>query len=307
MLDIALLGTGGMMPLPNRFLTSLMLRLNGKYMLIDCGEGTQVSIKMLGWGFKNIDVICFTHYHADHVTGLVGLLLTIGNSGRSEPLTLIGPKGLRKMVEGMRIIAPELPFELEMIELEDNEESLKIGNFEINALKVEHMITCYAYNLNVRRAGKFDVLKANENNVPKEIWGALQKNDKLEYEGKLYNHEMVLGEERKGIKVTYCTDSRPVERLVDFARKSDLFICEGLYGEDEKLEKAKDKKHMIFSEAATLGKRAEVREMWLTHYSPALSEPTEFEDSVKAVFDKVKLGEDRMNKTIMFDNDDELI
>lgn len=303
MLDVALLGTGGMMPLPDRFLTSLMLRLNGKYMLIDCGEGTQVSIKMLGWGFKNIDVICITHYHADHVTGIVGILLTIGNSGRTEPLTIIGPKGLVKMIEGMRIICPEIPFELKLIELEDFEESFKISNFEISAIKVEHRIDCYAYRIDVKRVGKFDVEKAEKNNVPKAVWGNLQKSDEIEYNGIIFKQNMVLGEERKGIRVTYCTDSRPVERLIGFAEKSDLFICEGLYAEDEKLEKAISKKHMIFSEAAKLGKLSDVKEMWLTHYSPALSEPEAFEENVKSVFDKVKLGYDRMNTKITFEND----
>ncbi len=302
MLDVALLGTGGMMPLPDRFLTSLMLRLNGKYMLIDCGEGTQVSIKMLGWGFKNIDVICFTHYHADHVAGLVGILLTIGNSGRRDPITLIGPKGLKKMVDGMRIICPELPFELNMLETENITDNFKIGNFEINSLKVEHRIDCYAYNIIVRRAGKFDIKKAELNNVPKAVWGELQKKDKAEYNGIIYTPDMVLGEERKGIKVTYCTDSRPIKELVEFAKKSDLFVCEGIYAEDEKLEKAIEKKHMIFKEAAQLGKLADVKQMWLTHYSPALTEPELFEQDVKSVFEKVELGYDRINTKITFEN-----
>lgn len=302
MLDAALLGTGGMMPLPNRFLTSLMLRLNGKYMLIDCGEGTQVSIKMLGWGFKNIDVICFTHYHADHIGGLAGLLLTIGNSGRTETLTLIGPQGLKRVVEGIRIICPELPYEIEMLEIDEDEKSYKISGFEISAIRVEHRITCYAYSVNVKRAGRFDVQKAKANKVPLELWGVLQKNEKAEAGGCIYTSDMVLGQARKGIKLTYCTDSRPVERLIPFAYGSDLFICEGLYGEEEKLDKAADKKHMIFSEAARLGRAADVKEMWLTHYSPALAEPELFEDYVKGIFDRVRLGKDRMCTTLMFEN-----
>ena len=110
MLDVCLLGTGGMMPLPYRWLTALMTRFNGSSLLIDCGEGTQVAIKEKGWSFKPIDVICFTHYHGDHISGLPGLLLTMGNADRKEPLTLIGPKGLERVVNALRIIAPELPF-----------------------------------------------------------------------------------------------------------------------------------------------------------------------------------------------------
>lgn len=291
------------MPLPNRFLTSLMLRLNGKYMIIDCGEGTQVSIKMLGWGFKNIDIICFTHYHADHTSGLPGLLLTIGNSGRTSPLTLIGPKGLVKVVEGMRIICPELPYEINMVEIEGDTAEFKIGDFNIKAMKAEHRIICYAYSVIVKRAGKFDVSKADANGVPMEIWGTLQKNGTAEFNGVKYTSDMVLGEQRKGIKLTYCTDSRPIEGLVSFAKDSDLFICEGIYAEDEKIEKAIDKKHMIFSEAARLGKAAQVKQMWLTHYSPALTEPEEFEDFLKGIFDKAELGKDRMTKVLRFSRD----
>ena len=110
MLDVCLLGSGGMMPLPYRWLTSLMVRYNGSSLLIDCGEGTQIAIKEKGWSFKPIDVICFTHYHGDHISGLPGLLLTMGNADRKEPLTLIGPKGLERVVNALRVIAPELPF-----------------------------------------------------------------------------------------------------------------------------------------------------------------------------------------------------
>ena len=112
MLDVCLLGTGGMMPLPGRRLTALMTRYNGSSLLIDCGEGTQVAIKEKGWTFKPIDAICFTHYHADHISGLPGLLLTMGNTDRREPLTMIGPKGLERVVTALRTIAPELPFQV---------------------------------------------------------------------------------------------------------------------------------------------------------------------------------------------------
>ena len=126
MLDICLLGTGGMMPLPRRWLTSLMLRYNGKSILIDCGEGTQLAIKEQGWSFNPIDVICFTHYHADHISGLPGLLLTMGNADRTEPVTMIGPKGLSRVVSSLRVIAPELPFDINFIELTENEQTVEV-------------------------------------------------------------------------------------------------------------------------------------------------------------------------------------
>ena len=138
MLDVCLLGTSGMLPLPGRWLTSLLLRYNGSSMLIDCGEGTQIAIKEKGWSFHPIDVICFTHYHADHISGLPGLLLTIGNSDRTEPVTLIGPKGLSRVVSALRVIAPELPYELRFIELSESREHISINGYEIDAFKVNH-------------------------------------------------------------------------------------------------------------------------------------------------------------------------
>ena len=143
MLDVCLLGTSGMLPLPDRWLTSLMTRYNGSSLLIDCGEGTQIAIKEKGWSFNPIDVICFTHYHADHISGLPGLLLTIGNSDRTKPVTLVGPKGLSRVVGALRVIAPELPFELKFIELTKPQEHISINGYEIEAFKVSH--TCLLY------------------------------------------------------------------------------------------------------------------------------------------------------------------
>lgn len=302
MLDVALLGTGGMMPLPGRFLTSLMLRLEGRMMVIDCGEGTQVTMKQLGWGFKNIDVICFTHYHADHISGLPGLLLTIGNSARTEPLTIAGPKGLSRVYEGLKTICPELPFEVNLVELEPEEE-LSVGVFNIKSLKVNHKITCYAYRVDVKRAGRFNVEKAEKNNVPKRVWSVLQKQPVVEFEGVTYTSDMVLGDDRRGLSVSYCTDTRPVDALPNFVRESDLFVCEGMYGEEEKLNKAKEYKHMLFSEAARIAKEADVREMWLTHFSPAMPFPEMYINNARSIFENTHLGKDRKSVTLMFDNE----
>ena len=135
MLDVCLLGTGGMMPLPYRKLTACMTRFNGHSLLIDCGEGTQVGIKERGWSVKPLDAICFTHFHADHISGLPGLLLTMGNAERTEPLTLIGPEGLVRVVNALRVIAPELPFEIECIELTQSEETLLYMGMRLRHIK----------------------------------------------------------------------------------------------------------------------------------------------------------------------------
>ena len=157
MLDVCLLGSGGMMPLPYRWLTALMMRYNGSSVLIDCGEGTQIAVKEKGWSFKPIDVICFTHFHGDHISGLPGLLLTMGNAERTEPLTLVGPKGLERVVNALRVIAPELPFPIEFIELTKAEEELELNGYHIKAFRVNHNVTCYGYSIEIKRAGKFNL------------------------------------------------------------------------------------------------------------------------------------------------------
>ncbi len=301
MLEICLLGTGGMMPLPNRWLTSMLLRYNGKMLLVDCGEGTQIPLKMCGWGFKAIDAILFTHYHADHVAGLPGLLLTLGNSGREEPLTLIGPPGLRTVVEGLLVISPILPYDIKLLELPQEQSSeFEIDNIKVKNIPVEHWMTCFAYSFEIDRPGKFDVKKAGELGVPVEYWKRLQKGETIDIGNMVIKPEMVLGKTRRGLKVSYCTDTRPVEGLADFIKDSDLFICEGMYGHDEDLQKAIEKKHMLFSEAATLAKLGEVDELWLTHYSPALENPLDYITSVKSIYENTIAGSDLMTKCLKF-------
>ncbi|MBQ6806356.1 MAG: ribonuclease Z [Lachnospiraceae bacterium] len=301
MLDICLLGTGGMMPLPYRWLTSLMARYNGKSILIDCGEGTQIAMKEKGWSPKPIDIICFTHFHADHISGLPGMLLTMGNAERTEPLLLIGPKGLTKVVSALRVIAPELPFEIECMELTEAEQTLSFDGFRIETFKVNHNVVCYGYNIVIDRVGKFDVEKAKENGVEQRYWSRLQKGETIETEQGILTPDMVLGPPRKGIKLTYCTDTRPTDSIVRNAKEADLFICEGMYGEPEKKKKAKEYKHMTFYEAATLAKEANVKEMWLTHYSPSLVRAEDYMKDVRKIFSNAVAGKDGMSVTLLFE------
>ncbi|POP33127.1 ribonuclease Z [Lactonifactor longoviformis] len=301
MLDICLLGTGGMMPLPRRWLTSLMTRYNGSNLMIDCGEGTQVAVKEKGWSFKPIDTICFTHYHADHISGLPGMLLTMGNAERTEPLTLIGPKGLNRVVSALRVIAPELPFEIQCVELTESVEHLKSHGYEITAFRVNHNVVCYGYTLEIKRGGKFLPERARELGIPLKCWNPLQKGETVTWEGNTYTPDMVLGAPRKGIKLTYTTDTRPTASIRENARESDLFICEGMYGEKEKEAKAREYKHMTFKEAACLAKEAEVKELWLTHYSPSLVRPEEFMDEVRAIFPRSYPGKDGQSADLQFE------
>ena len=304
MLDVCLLGTSGMMPLPGRWLTALMTRYNGSSLLIDCGEGTQITIREKGWSFHSIDIICFTHYHGDHISGLPGLLLSMGNSDRTEPITLIGPKGLERVVNALRIIAPELPYELKFIELMAPEEVIEINGYRITAFQVKHNVICYGYSIYIKRGGRFYAEKALEQQIPQKFWNRLQKGDTIVEGEIIYTPDMVIGTERKGIKVTYCTDSRPVKSIIDNAMDSDLFICEGMYGENEKDTKAKEYKHMTFCEAAKLAKDAKVNELWLTHYSPSLIRPEDFISEAKRIFPNAKPGKDRKSVTLEFDEDE---
>ncbi len=303
MLDVCLLGTGGMMPLPYRWLTSLMMRYNGKSILIDCGEGTQVAMREKGWSPKPIDIICFTHYHADHISGLPGMLLTMGNAERTEPLIMIGPKGLTKVVNALRVIAPELPFEIQCVEITEHTQDFSFDGFTIRAFKVNHNVVCYGYSMIVERSGKFDKDRALAQEIPMKLWSRLQKGETIEEGGIVYTPDMVLGEARKGLKVTYCTDTRPTESIEENAVGADLLILEGMYGEPDKLAKAREYKHMTMYEAAKIARKVNAPQLWLTHYSPSLMRPEEFMGEVRKIFPNAVAAKDGRSVELKFEED----
>lgn len=303
MLDICLLGTGGTQPLVNRWLTSLMVRYQGHAVLIDCGEGTQIAAQKVGLSLKPVDKILITHLHADHISGLPGLLLTMGNMGRTEPLSIIGPVGTERAVHSLLCIARTLPFEVQVSELDGEDELMYFLDCDIRAFAVQHGMPCYGYSFSLPRAGKFDAARAREQGIPLQLWKRLQKGETVEEAGTIYTPDMVLGPARRGLKLTYCTDTRPTPAIAKAAAGSDLFICEGMYGEDENLPKAKENKHMLFSEAAQLAADAGgVKELWLTHYSPSLPNPKSFRDVARGIFPNTHTPRDGWFKTLTFED-----
>ncbi len=303
MLDVSLLGTGGMMPLPYRWLTSLYVRYNGKGVLIDCGEGTQIALNSLKLSAKHIDVMCFTHYHADHISGLPGMLLSMANADRTEPVVMVGPKGLKRVVPALRVIAPELPFDIELREITENTYDFNLDELRLKAFKVRHNVICYGYSMTLDRAGRFDVERAEKAGIPQRAWNRLQKGDTVEMDGNIFTPDMVLGPPRKGIKLTYTTDTRPTEGIVNEADGSDLLICEGMYGEEDKIENAKKNKHMTMYEAAKVARAAKVKELWLTHYSPSLTKPERYMKAVRKIFPEAVAAKDGRSVTLGFEKE----
>ena len=306
MIDLLLLGCGGSMPMPNRFLSAVLLSYKGRKILIDCGEGTQVSMRMVNTGFKTIDIICITHIHGDHIVGLPGLLGTIGNSGRTEPLTIIGPEGITDTVNKLRVIANYLPYEINIIEnpkgIFNINDEYPGWNTQISTLELDHSSPCIGYSFYFQRQPEFDVEKAKKNNVPKTLWSRLQKNEeKISLDGIEYTSDMVLGKERNGIKVSMTTDTRPIKEIPDFIKNSDYFICEGTYGIDEDLPKAIKNKHMTFREAAKLAKDGNAKNLLLTHFGTAMDEPELYLNNATEGFENTIIGYDRYNVTLNFE------
>jgi ribonuclease Z len=302
-IDVCLLGTGGTMPLPGRWLSALLLRCGRDLILFDCGEGTQVTWKMRGWGFRWVGAICLSHLHADHVMGLPGVLLQLAHSERVEPVTIYGPRGVARTVAALRIVAPRLPYQVVVEELSGGEEFPLPGGLTASCLRVDHGPPCLAYRVDLARGRPFLPDAARALGVPLPLWRRLQHGEPVTWEDGSAQPDQVLGPSRPGLRVAYVTDTRPTGALPNFVANADLLVSEGMYGPAEDADKAAENGHMTFAQAATIARMAGVRRLWLTHFSPSLENPRQYLREAQAVFPNTTVGQDGLTAALHFRDD----
>lgn len=307
MLEVCTLGTGGTLPIPERALASLYVRENGQALLIDCGEGTQVGIRKLGWGFKCLDGLLLTHFHGDHCTGLAGLLLSLEKAGREETFHIYGPPGLKRVVEGLCVIVPPLGYPVMLHEISPREpEAIEMIGLKIQPFPVNHGgMPCFGFRIELPRSAAFDPEKAQALGVPMGDWKRLQAGESVRVSLKKIRPEDVQGKARKGISVVYSTDTRPCETLKKACRGADLLILEGMYGSEEKREQALKNHHMLFSEAAEIARDADAGALLLTHFSTSLETPEEELPAATEIFEKTRCAQDGLCVTLRYPKDEE--
>jgi ribonuclease Z len=260
-----------MMPLPYRHLTSALVRREGDIFLFDCGEGTQVSLRRLNLRWKKINAIFISHTHADHVTGLPGLLMLSSQVDRDEPLYIYGPPKIAEYVETSRnVLDMYINYQIVVKEITAPCAVYEGEGFYIRAFPLRHTKTCVGYTLEeLDRPGEFNPETALALGVPRgPLWNKLQHGQTVKSSGgEDVTPEQVLGRKRQGRKFSFVTDTLYTPSIADEVRGSDLFICEGMFADDV-AGQALEKKHMTARQAAKLARAARVKKLALIHYSP---------------------------------------
>lgn len=299
-MEAFILGTSGMMPLPNRYLTSMLLRREGSLFLFDCGEGTQVSLRRLNLRWKKIDAIFISHTHADHVTGLPGILMLSSQVDRNEPLYIIGPPKIRDYIEASRsTLDMYINYEIIVIEIDPTQrQTVYQGqNFCIKSFPLKHSKPCVGYTLEEDwRPGCFFPEKAVQLQVPRgPLWSDLQNGQIVEANGRQIKPEEVMGPKRPGRKVSFVTDTLYTDWIAQDVKESDLLVCEGMF-ERKLQESAKEKKHLCAYQAGQIAQKAEALRLGLIHYSPRYTdkELMILKEEAREFFPKAFLCKDRM-------------
>lgn len=270
MMDVFILGTSGTVPCEDRPYSSALTRIEGECFLFDCGEGTQVGVQKTGVGFSNISNILISHLHADHVMGLVGVLIAIGAAKRTKPVIITGPVGIANFVKSMRSMIGKLSYPIKFIELEKGtNKNYMVGKVRVETTSAMHSVPCFAYSVNLERRPKFKSEKAKTMGIPMQMWSVLSKGNDLEYNGVLYRHTDFEEGARKGLKMSYVTDTRPLQSLRTFVSGSDVAVIEGMYKDDFMYHEAVAKKHMIWKESYSLVSENNVAQTIFTHFSPS--------------------------------------
>jgi ribonuclease Z len=311
LLDVCLLGTGGMQPLPRRRLSALLVRRGPHLILIDCGEGTQVAVRERAWGLRNLSTILLTHMHADHVLGLPGLLLTLGHAGKGpdEPLTVYGPEPLLPVLQGLLVVAPRLPYPLRAVVLAGRERFTPPGvdGLVVDSLPLDHDIPCLAYALEVPRAPRFDPDRARALQVPLPLWRRLQAGEPVQVDGRQIPPDAVLGPPRRGLRLVLATDTAPTPALASFVAGggagADLLVADAMYPDETAKPTRWEAQHLTYAEAARLARDGGARLLWLTHFGPALSDPEAHVDRARAIFPQTVVGFDGMTDSLTFPGD----
>jgi ribonuclease Z len=303
MIDLILLGTSGTIPLPGRPLSSVLGRVGSELILFDCGEGTQVSMRRWGWGFKGLSAICLSHRHGDHVAGLPGVLHSVARAGRTEPLDIYGPIGIGMVIDGLRVVARILPYQVRVHEL-GRAGGIAWNGAILATLPVDHAVPCIAFRLDLARARRFLADKARLLGVPIASWKVLQQGRSVLVNGREIQSDDVLGPQRRGVSFCYVTDTRPTPAMPEFLAESDLLVIEGTYGDPADAENAIANKHLLFSEAATIGRDARVRLIWLSHFSAKLLEPEQYAEEATRLFPNTTIGHEGLTTSLRFDDED---
>lgn len=299
MVEVCLPGTGGMLPLEGRWTASCWVEFQGKAILIDCGEGTQIALKKAGCRLSRLELLLITHFHADHIAGLPGLLLTLGNYGKTTPITIVGPAGLKQITASLLSIAPNLPYQIVLKELDRECQEFDLLSIHFSSMPLQHGIPCLGYRITFKRKPVFNPDKAKKLGVPLHHYKNLHMGQPVVLDSGIRILPcMVLDRERRPISICYCTDTRPIEALAHFARGADLLICEGMHGELELREKMWEKGHMVFSDSTELAKCAQVKQLWLTHFSPAMRHPEQYLEAARSIFSNTKVGYDGIRTTL---------